>query len=322
MHKKLLYLIIMLILILIVLFSAPLVYAYPASGSDNVGTAVGNAVINNVQTKNTADTSKAKDVNSVPVNPVSAEVVKEESKAAENMEDSVINAFERYLFEVIASVDLEETDQFLVTLTKPDPIVFEKTNMLSGFTVNEEIALSGDIIVILAKYNEETGLYEEFKNAEGESRWNMGLFGLFAKEIELKEGINKLKVIIFKMPKSLKNVTTKENAISNSAGNLKEIESGIIKTELGHNENTPQTAQNEKSADEKIITEKAGAEFETENESTIDSIPEAENVNLKPGEDLQINLFTVKVYSKETRDKLINTKVKLSDIINNIILPK
>ena len=231
-----------------------------------------------------------------------AAYIEEDVKEDGENENEKIDPLEEFLQEIIKSIDMEETEQFLVTLTKPKPIVFEKMN-ICGFLINGSIGTGEVITVILARYNDETGLYEEFKNTEGESRWNIGIFGLFTKEVKLPEGINRLKLIIYKIP------AKPENLINTDTGNA--------------GKNVELNGEKKVGIESEVVEDNArvATDIETEAKIKVEAETKAENINLEAGKDLQVNFFTIKVHDETTRDKLINTKVKISDIINNI-LPK
>lgn len=116
--------------------------------------------------------------------------------AAANGEDAdaIVDADERALVRIIADADVEETDQFLVTITRPDgdETTFKKAYVIAGTTDESGIE------VVLAMYNPETKAYEEFENTDGDSRWEIGSFGLFSKQVRLNEGANKLKIMAYK----------------------------------------------------------------------------------------------------------------------------
>lgn len=85
---------------------------------------------------------------------------------------------------------------------KVDVLQDNSSNYKDVISATEEIEeIEEIVIVILARYNEKTGEYEECKNTEGESRWCIGSFGLFTKVVDLLKGVNKLKIIVFKRPK-------------------------------------------------------------------------------------------------------------------------
>ena len=52
--------------------------------------------------------------------------------------------------------------------------------------------------VYLAKYSEDEKAYQLFANSDGESSWDIGTYGKFAKGILLGKGTNKLKLVAFK----------------------------------------------------------------------------------------------------------------------------
>lgn len=271
MRKKLVCILIILIL---VLFTAMPAFANPPDGSQAPGLTEDNPNLReNIQGEGIIG---------------DAAYIEEDGKN----EKGEIDPLEELLQEIISNKDMKETEQFLVTLTKPasnENVVFKKLNIICGFTKSESVMAEEVITVILARYNEETGLYEEFKNTEGESRWNIGVFGLFTKEVELLEGINKLKIIVFKVPAKLVNlVNIDENGEANS-----EAEVGI---------------------EDKIIEDKIQVETGTETE--------AEDIKLEVGKNLQISFLTINVQNETIKDKIINTMVKISDVFNNIFPSK
>jgi len=117
-----------------------------------------------------------------------------ENSAGESAAAVIDEATEKILGDLIGDKSLESTEQFLVTITRPegDETTFKKSYVICG-TTDET-----DIQVILAKYDAETDTYKEFKNTDGLSRWDIGSFGLFSKEVILSEGANKLKIIVYK----------------------------------------------------------------------------------------------------------------------------
>lgn len=293
MRKKL---VCVLIILIVVLFMAARVFANPGNDTTEVAGYIGENGENST-----------------------GEIETDESES----EDEGISPFEAYLQEIIKKADMEETEQFLVTLTEPKkdncPIVFEKMN-ICGFVINGKTKPEEAVIVILARYNDETGLYEELENTEGESRWQIGLFGLFAKEVRLPVGINKLKITIFKIPgeiASLLNLEGKKTAEDVDLDNEAGIEEGNGEEKAGTEKETVGNnalAETDSRAKDEEDGINAGVEL---------GEAEAENIiELVAGEDLQINFFTIKVHDEATREKLINNKVDISDIFNNIVVPR
>jgi hypothetical protein len=87
------------------------------------------------------------------------------------------------------------TENFLVTITRPD---VEKENTFKKNSVIGGTSEVKDIIIVLAKYNDETGKYEEFESNDGDSRWTIGKSKFFAKEVLLDKGVNSFKLLAFK----------------------------------------------------------------------------------------------------------------------------
>lgn len=103
-------------------------------------------------------------------------------------------AFEKMLADIIKDGEAVNTDQFLVKITRPDnekDSTYEKSYVVSG------IALKSDVKVFLAKYNEETKVYEAFKNTDDESSWDVAEGSAFSKEILLSRGVNKIKIVAY-----------------------------------------------------------------------------------------------------------------------------
>lgn len=98
----------------------------------------------------------------------------------------------------VHSKNIKQTDQFLVTIIKPEgnETTFTKSYVVCGFTDLENIRYA------VAIFNEETGRYEEIKNDNkndaNDGLWDIGIFGFFTKELTLKEGANKIKIIAFR----------------------------------------------------------------------------------------------------------------------------
>ncbi|NLC67530.1 MAG: hypothetical protein GX754_01835 [Clostridiaceae bacterium] len=238
-----------------------------------------------------------------------------EAETGENEGEEEISPFEAYLREIIKKADMEETEQFLVTLTEPSkdnyPMVFEKMN-ICGFLINGKTNPGEVVIVILARYNEETGFYEEIENTEGESRWKIGLFGLFAKEVRLPVGINKLKAVICKVPEKLASLLRFERKNTGEEVGLDEGED-VEESDVENNI----AAENDTNAQDKL------GEVDAENMETDTGETGTEDIiELVAGKDLQVNFFTIKVHDEATRNKLVNNKVNISDIFNNIVVPK
>ena len=112
---------------------------------------------------------------------------------AVNTDDSFQAALDR----IVRSKNIEETPQFLVTITRP------ASNEMVRNTTGRSYIISGitarsDITVVLAIRDEATGNYNYFKNTEGFSSWNIGSIGIFTKEVSLNQGPNNLKIIAYR----------------------------------------------------------------------------------------------------------------------------
>lgn len=143
--------------------------------------------------------------------------------------------------EVIQSSSVEATEQLHVTITRPgngEEIVFKKSFLICGTTDKS------DITVALARYNNETGTYEDLRDTDGNSRWDIGASGRFSKEVILKKGENKIKIVAYDKSKAdslklqdiqvnyfvitLKDETVKEKIIS-SVLKIADIINDIVK---------------------------------------------------------------------------------------------
>jgi hypothetical protein len=81
--------------------------------------------------------------------------------------------YESILRDIISDKYLKPTDQFLVTITRPDSsdvTHYKRSYIICGNTEQS------DIRVILARYDTETDKFIEFKNVDGYSRWDIGKF--------------------------------------------------------------------------------------------------------------------------------------------------
>jgi len=197
--------------------------------------------------------------------------------------------FEAELLAIIENKDIKETEQFLVSFTRyvSSDIVSKKLYNVSGCTKEESIS------VILSRYNEDKGIYEQFLNIEGENRWDIGISGFFTKSFELKKGKNKFKIIIYKKP-VFDSLKEKENL------------AGI---------------NGEVSISDTQGTISVGA---TEDKNNIDVLKDLSSQNdeifLEEGKNLQIQYFTVVFLDESDKDKLLNSVTKIEDVFKSNIV--
>jgi len=101
--------------------------------------------------------------------------------------------------EIIYRKDTKPTaKQFLVTITAPEKekVESEKSYVICGVSKDKD---PDSIVVRLLRYDEETGTYIDFPDSEGDTRWELGRFGVLIKEIEFpKDGINKIRIVAYK----------------------------------------------------------------------------------------------------------------------------
>jgi len=116
----------------------------------------------------------------------------EENAAVKAAEEEAIR-YENRLDYLITGRDIKSTDQFLVTATKPvgGETTFDKSYVICGFTDKDDISFA------LAVYDEDAESYVDLKDTDNESRWNIDSFGIFAKEVMLKEGQNIIKLVAY-----------------------------------------------------------------------------------------------------------------------------
>lgn len=103
--------------------------------------------------------------------------------------------FETVFNNVLKDGTAIDNSQLILTITSPDKdkdSTYRKSYVLSGSSKYN------DIIISIAKYNEDTNTYEPMYNTDGESSWEIGDFRLFSKEIILTEGTNKIKIIAYR----------------------------------------------------------------------------------------------------------------------------
>lgn len=270
--------------------------------------------------------------------PVEKDVTQEVEK---DIKDTVkeIDPLEELLQKIIKSKDIVETKRFLVTFTQPlgNCMAYDNQSFICGFksptnkeNTDNDNNLQGDnqgdnmededagsaeneeiIIVILARYNEETDTYEEYKNAEGESRWSLGSFGLFTKAVDLLKGINKLKIIVFRIPVSLLKTNINPEAIdANSEAISEAINVNNVNTEIRVNQPDLLT--------ENILQNQYGVEGENKTKTNAYDNAEAEDIILESGKNLQITYFTINVLNEATKDELINKPAKISNMFINM----
>ena len=92
------------------------------------------------------------------------------------------------------SADANGTKKLLVTITRPEGTTdstYKSSYVISG------VSDYSDITVVLQVYDEESKSYVPMENTDGESSWGIGSFGVFSKEIELKEGPNAIRILAF-----------------------------------------------------------------------------------------------------------------------------
>lgn len=94
---------------------------------------------------------------------------------------------------IMASKDTASTEQFLITITNPvgDKADFEKTVMFIGYSNKADLSVS--ILV----YDEQAEKYVECKDIDDLSSWDMPVRSTFRREVQLKEGTNKIRIVSY-----------------------------------------------------------------------------------------------------------------------------
>jgi hypothetical protein len=103
--------------------------------------------------------------------------------------------FEEVFIDALKDGAAVDNDYLIMNITNPQK---DKES-----TVYKSYVLSGnskydDVIISIAKFNEDTGEYEPMKNTDGEYSWEIGEYRLFSKEIILTEGSNKIKMMAYR----------------------------------------------------------------------------------------------------------------------------
>lgn len=104
-------------------------------------------------------------------------------------------AFEAALANALRNGKAEDNGEFILRITSPDKdkdSTYKKTYVLSG----EALYDYDDLVISIAKYNEQTNEYETMFNTDGESTW--ACYGVFSKEISLSTGANKIKILTYR----------------------------------------------------------------------------------------------------------------------------
>lgn len=135
-----------------------------------------------------------------------------EGDSAENTgSEEELNPFELELKKLVESTELEETEEFLIKFLNPSKKeikISKNTFNIVGVQVNNEKKFNQNVIVVLCRYNEETGSYEEFKNDAGESRWEKSLMCTLS--VKLQKGLHKFKILVYVKPQEEENGNIKE----------------------------------------------------------------------------------------------------------------
>jgi len=103
--------------------------------------------------------------------------------------------FEAFIENVMENGKAVDNDLKIMDITSPETekeSTYDETYVLSGTSTHS------DVVVIIARYDDETGRYERIENTDGESTWEIGSIRIFTKEIKLKLDTNKLMIISYR----------------------------------------------------------------------------------------------------------------------------
>lgn len=187
-----------LLVLIIMTVSSVAAFAYPTddgssttqpainSGFQQNGSYIGEAITSN------DDITSEDAVTSESAITTESAITSESAIDAESAITTKKQDFEKVFNSVLEDGMAVNNGQFNMTITSPDEdknSTYMKSYVLSG---NSKY---NDVVISIAKYNEDTNKYEPMYNTDGESSWEIGDFRLFSKEIILAKGINKIKII-------------------------------------------------------------------------------------------------------------------------------
>ena len=102
---------------------------------------------------------------------------------------------EEILPEIFYDKSIKSTEQFLVKITRPegDESTIYKTYLICGS------ALQDGLTIQLLVENKD-GVFEKYvlNDESGESSWSVNAYSYFQKEVALKEGANRIRVVVYK----------------------------------------------------------------------------------------------------------------------------
>jgi hypothetical protein len=109
-------------------------------------------------------------------------------------------AVDKLIDEVYDKATLTSEKQFLVKITKPeDNKIFTSSSSytICGQVVDKDADI-GNLKVSILKKSSDKNKYEPYRDENGEMTWKIGELGLFMKQVQLKEGINDIRAVIYK----------------------------------------------------------------------------------------------------------------------------
>lgn len=106
--------------------------------------------------------------------------------------------FEKLFKAVLQEAEAKDNGEGIIEIISPEAPEYsiyedKKLCILSGKSKYD------DVVITIAKYNKDTKIYELMKNTDGYSSWRISDFLMFSKGIELTSGINKIKIIAYRI---------------------------------------------------------------------------------------------------------------------------
>jgi len=177
------------LILLITVFSANVAFAYPVldtlPGLQSTDVYEGDSVIRSAVGGGTL-TNVANDSAAGQKSPVAGTSPLAEEKKEEELPDA--------LKDIIKNV-VDATEQFLLKVTSPKAGMEEQTTYKKSYVFCGEAQKPG-LRVVIAVYNPEKEIFTRVKIADN---GEIGASNLFASEVSLREGENKVKIVVYEL---------------------------------------------------------------------------------------------------------------------------
>lgn len=105
------------------------------------------------------------------------------------------NSVEPKLPDLVYKLDTKPTEQFMFKITKPekDDSTYRRNIIISGNAQQQ------GLVVKLLRYDKDKDEYVSLTNAEDESYWDIGISGIFLKEVRLpNRGANRIRIVVYR----------------------------------------------------------------------------------------------------------------------------